>query len=278
MGDLEGRVALVTGAARGQGRSHAVALARAGADVVLVDRCRDLSSVTYPLATEEDLQTTEKLVKEQGRAALTARCDVRDAAELDQAVRRAVETFGHVDILLANAGVSGGNRVQDVTDEEWEQFVGTNLTGVFNSIRAVAARMIEQRYGRIVATSSMMGRMASPNLAAYVATKWGVIGLVKAAALDLAAFGITVNAVAPGNIDTPMVQNEGLYRTVRPDLEHPTADDVAPFLQMLHAQPVPWLAPEEVTEAVMFLVGPGSTHITGAVLDVSAGASARFTA
>lgn len=278
MGDLEGRVALVTGAARGQGRSHAVALARAGADVVLVDRCQDLSSVTYPLATEEDLETTEALVKEQGRAALAARCDVRDPGELGQIVRRAVETFGHIDILLANAGVSGGSRVQDVTDEEWEQFVGTNLTGVFNSIRAVAPRMIEQRYGRIVATSSMMGRMASPNLAAYVATKWGVIGLVKAAALDLAAFGITVNAVAPGNIDTPMVQNEGLYRTVRPDLEHPTAEDVAPYLQMLHAQPVPWLAPQEVTEAVMFLVGPGSTHITGAVLDVSAGASARFTA
>ena len=138
--------------------------------------------------------------------------------------------------------------------------------------------MIAQRSGRIVATSSMMGRMSSPNLAAYVASKWGVIGLVKASAQDLAPFGITVNAVAPGNIATPMVLNEGIYRQVRPDLENPTAEDAAFVLQMLHVQPIALLEPQEVSDVIMFLVGPHAAHITGAVIDISAGASARFTA
>jgi NAD(P)-dependent dehydrogenase (short-subunit alcohol dehydrogenase family) len=186
-------------------------------------------------------------------------------------------TFGRLDILLANAGVSGGSAVQDVSDAEWDDICGTDLTGVFYAIRAVAPVMIRRGYGRIVATSSMMGRMGSPHLAAYVAAKWGVIGLVKASAHDLAPFGITVNAVAPGNIATPMVVNEGLIRAVRPDLENPTLEDAAEVLQHLHVQPIPLLQPEEVSEVVLFLVGPAATHITGSVVDISAGASARFT-
>jgi NAD(P)-dependent dehydrogenase (short-subunit alcohol dehydrogenase family) len=135
---------------------------------------------------------------------------------------------------------------------------------------------VSQKWGRIIATASMLGRSSSPTQAAYVASKWGIIGLVKATAQDLAAHGITVNSVAPGNVDTPMVRNDALFRMVRPDLAAPTAEDAAAALQMLHLQPVPWLDASEITDAVMYLLG--AEHVTGSVIDVNAGASARFTA
>lgn len=276
MTDFTDRVALITGGARGMGRSHAAALARAGADVVLFDRCDDVDGVGYPLASREDLEETARLVKDEGRAALTVTGDVRDRAALDAAVAETLDRFGRLDILLANAGVSAATAILGGQSEVWDEVTAINLTGVYNSMRAAAPAMVKARWGRIVATSSMMGRTAMPAQAAYAASKWGVIGLVKSAAQDLAGHGVTVNAVAPGNVNTPMINNDALFRLVRPDLENPTAADAAPFLQGLHVQPVPWLAPEEVTAAIMFLLA--SEHITGSVIDVNAGASARFTA
>lgn len=276
MTDFEGRVALVTGAARGMGRSHAVALAQQGADVILCDACCDVPTVAYPLGTKDDLAETASLVEAAGRDAMTFTLDVRDRSALDTAVEEVKSRFGRLDILIANAGISAPVPVLGGDPEVWDDVIGINLTGVYNSIRAVAPSMASQRWGRIVATASMLGRSSSPTQAAYVASKWGVIGLVKAAAQDLAARGITVNAVAPGNIDTTMARNEALFRMVRPDLENPTAEDAAAVLQMLHLQPIPWIAPQEVTDAVMFLLG--AEHITGSVIDVNAGASARFTA
>ena len=270
------RVAFVTGGASGQGRPHAVALARAGADVVLFDRCDDVDGVAYPLATGEDLEETARLVKDEGRSALTFTGDVRDRAALDACVAETLDRFGRLDILLANAGVSAMTAVLGGQSAVWDEVTSINLTGVYNSIRAVAPAMVKARWGRIVATSSMMGRSAMPAQAAYVASKWGVVGLVKSAAQDLAAHGITVNAVAPGNVNTPMINNDALFSLIRPDLEHPTAEDAAAFLQGLHVQPVPWLEPEEVTAAVMFLLS--SEHVTGSVIDVNAGASSKFTA
>ncbi|HWE55078.1 MAG TPA: mycofactocin-coupled SDR family oxidoreductase [Acidimicrobiales bacterium] len=276
MPDFTGRVALVTGAARGMGRTHALALARAGADLVLVDRCADVDSVGYPLSTPEDLKETEHLVADLGARVITEVLDVRDRDALESVVAAAVESFGRVDILLANAGVSTMTPILGGAPSSWDEVIAINLTGVYNSIRAVAPTMMKQRWGRIVATASMLGRSAQPAQAAYVAAKWGVIGLVKSAAQDLASFGITVNAVAPGNVDTPMVRNDVLFRTVRPDLENPTAEDAAAVLQTLHVQPIPWIPPTEITDAVMFLLG--AEHMTGSVIDVNAGASARFTA
>jgi SDR family mycofactocin-dependent oxidoreductase len=276
MPNLEGRVALITGAARGMGRSHALKLAEAGVDVVLCDRCADTEMTPYALATEADMDETVAAVEARERKAVPVRCDVRDRDALQQAVTSATEQFGRLDILLANAGVSIATPVIGSAPEAWDEVIGINLTGVYNSIRAVAPVMADQKWGRIVAVSSMLGRGSAPTQAAYVASKWGVIGLVKAAAQDLAAHNITVNAVAPGNIATPMVLNDTLFRAVRPDVEEPTAEDAAVVLQTLHLQPVPWLDPSEVSAAVLFLIS--AEHITGSVIDINAGASARFSA
>ena len=278
MGQLDGQVALITGGARGMGRSHAVTFAREGADVVLLDRCEDLASLDYPLATSEDLEETAGLVSKEGRRCLARQADVRDPGQVQAVVDEAKESFGRIDILIANAGISSGGSIQVADVEQWNDVIATNLTGVFNSFRAVAPIMIEQRYGRIVGISSMMGRGTTGGVGAYSASKWGVIGLVKSAAQDLAGFGITVNAVAPGTVDTPMVRNDALARKVRPDLANPTLEDAAAFLGLLHVQPVPILPPSDVSAAILFLVGAGAGHITGAVIDVSAGASARVTA
>ncbi len=277
-GQFAGRVAVITGGARGQGRSHALELARQGADIVLVDRCADLETVTYPLATPADLAETARLVEAEGRRCVTAEADVRDLDAVLAVVDGAVAELGSVDILVANAGVSTLGSIFDLDAAGWSETVDTNLSGVFNAMRAVAPHMRRSRWGRIVGISSMMGRSANPLIPAYCASKWGVIGLTKSVAHEMAHFGVTANVIAPGNISTDMLHNDMLYRLMRPDVEEPTREDVAPVMASLHVQPVPWLEPEEVTAAVVFLCSEGARHITGSVIDVDAGASARFTA
>jgi len=277
-GQFAGRVAVVTGGARGQGRSHAVELARQGADIAIVDRCADLGTVSYPLATADDLAETVRLVESKGRRCLTATADVRDLDAMIAFVDGVVADLGSVDILVANAGVSTLGSIFDMDADGWSETVDTNLGGVFNAMRAVALHMRRNRWGRIVAISSMMGRSANPLIPAYCASKWGVIGLTKSVAHEVAHFGVTANVIAPGNISTDMLHNDMLYRLMRPDLEHPTKEDVAGPMASLHVQPVPWLEPDEITSAVVFLCSEGARHITGSVIDVDAGASARFTA
>jgi len=278
MDDFTNRVVLVTGGARGQGRSHAVAFAERGADVVICDRCEDSAAVAYPLATEDDLAETVRLVEATGRRCLAARANTADRGALEDLVAQAERQFGKIDVAVANAGISAGAPINDLPSSQWDEVIGTNLTGVFHTIAAVTPGMMSRGYGRIVTIASMLGRGSAPGQAAYCASKWGVIGMTKSAALDMAAHGVTVNAIAPGNISTAMVHNDALYRTVRPDLESPTRTDVEPVFTSLHGQPIPFLEPSEVTHAVLFFASDASAHITGTVLPVDAGAAARVTA
>lgn len=276
MGDFDGLVALITGGARGMGRSHAVALAEAGADIAICDRCEDHDEIKYPLATDEDLATTAELVEATGRRCLTAKLSTTDRAALERFVADVEAEFGRLDIAVTNAGVSAIGLLPDVPSAQWDEVIGSNLTGTFNTITAVAPGMKARGYGRIVTVSSMLGRSGNFAQAAYAASKWGVIGLTKVAAHDLGGFGITVNAVAPGNVETPMTFNDALFGAMRPDLDQPTLADVESVFASLHLQPVAFMKPAEITRAVMFLAHRDSVHITGTVLPVDAGATARL--
>lgn len=275
---IPGRVALISGGARGQGRSHAVALARRGVDVALCDLCTDVATIPYPLATEEDLAETAHLVEAEGARCYSGVVDVRDLGAVKAFVAATEATLGPVDIAITSAGVTGFGAVADMEAAEWRDMIDINLTGTFNVMRAVSHGMRDRHSGRIVTVSSMMGRTASAGIPSYVASKWGVIGLSKSAALELAGFGVTVNVVAPGNIRTPMIENDALFSLMRPDLEHPVLEDLREPLGALHPMDVPWLEPEEITAAVLFLVSDAASHISGTVIDINAGASGRFTA
>ncbi|KZS73904.1 3-ketoacyl-ACP reductase [Mycobacterium kansasii] len=266
MGALDGRVALITGGARGQGRAHALALAAEGADIVVGDVPAPVPNLSYPLGTEEQLRDTAKLVEELGRRCLPITLDVRDPAQVSAAVEQTLNDLGSLDIVVANAGIVSTGPLEEVSDQVWQQLVDTNLTGTFHTLRAAIPVMRRQRYGRIVVTSSMGGRMGIPELAAYNATKWGVIGLAKSLALEVAKEGITVNVVCPTTTQTPMVQPTG---------SDDVPDDLVRRMMKANPIPLPWLQPEDVSRGVVYLVtDPGV--ITGSVLEIGLGSSARI--
>jgi SDR family mycofactocin-dependent oxidoreductase len=274
VGALDGQVAIVTGAARGQGRSHAVALASEGATVVVTDIDASIDAVPYPLGTKDELDDTVGLVEKAGAAGLALVADIRDSAQVDAVVSRTVEQYGRVDILVANAGVCVMSPFDQMSDELWNVHIDTNLTGTFHCLRAVLPTMRAQGYGRVVAIASGAGRSALATLANYTASKWGVIGLVKTFALETAGSGITANVVSPSTVRTPMVVNEHSLRQFRSDLHEPTEADLIPRLAALSPMGIPWLEAETVSRAVLyFVLDDGFT--TGTVLEVNLGTSAN---
>lgn len=275
-GRLEGQVALITGGARGQGRSHALALASEGADIAICDVAADITTVPYPLARPDDLAETVRLIEGLGRRCFTRIADVRDTDAMNDFARDVVTEFGRIDICLANAGVCGFGQVWELTDTQWSEMIDIDLTGVFKTVRAVLPQMIEQKYGRIVATSSLGGRMGNPNLAHYVAAKWGVIGLIKTVALEVAKLGITANAIAPASVDSDMLHNPALYGLFCPDLTDPTKEDVEPRYVAMNAVPRPWLDAAEVSRAILFLVTDTRASMTGEVLELGLGTTASM--
>ncbi|WP_433191806.1 mycofactocin-coupled SDR family oxidoreductase [Nocardia sp. CA-107356] len=276
MGKLDDKVALITGGARGQGRSHAVTLSAEGADIVLCDIAEPIGSVPYPLSSEDDLAETVKLVEETGRRCVAVKADVRSRSEMDAVAARAIAEFGRIDILLANAGIASGASIAEMDEQMWQDMIDVNLSGVFHSFRAVVPHMIERRSGRIVATSSIVGRMGAANSGHYVAAKWGVVGLVKSLAQELVPHGITVNAVLPAGVRTDMIMNPAMYAAMVPDIENPTLEDVE---AMFAAGPPngDLIVPQEVSETILLLVSEHGRHFNGEAITISGGMSAGTT-
>ncbi|OBB46892.1 mycofactocin-coupled SDR family oxidoreductase [Mycobacterium sp. 852002-51961_SCH5331710] len=273
-GRVEGKVAFVTGAARGQGRSHAVRLAQEGADIIAVDVCKQISSNDdIPWATPDDLAETADLVKNLNRRIVTAEVDVRDYDALKAVVDGGVEQLGRLDVVVANAGIGNGGATLDKTSEDdWRDMIDVNLSGVWKSVKAAVPHLLSGgRGGSIILTSSVGGLKPYPHTGHYIAAKHGVIGLMRTFAVELGQHSIRVNAVCPTNVNTPLFMNEGTMKLFRPDLENPGPDDLAVAAQFMHVLPVGWVEPEDVSNAVLFLASDESRYITGLPVTVDAG-------
>ncbi len=278
MSRLEGKVALVTGAARGQGRSHAVRLAEEGADLILVDVLKDLPTLEYGLGTDADLAETVAAVEALDRRVVWGQADVRDADALQALVDRGVGELGRLDIVSANAGISPRlAKLWEITPAEWDEQISVNLTGVFNTIRAVVPPMIAGgRGGAIVLTSSGAGLAGIPHLGAYNASKHGVVGLALTLANELARHDIRVNALCPGTVGTPMVtQNRAQYGVFRPDLDNPNLADTMVALKKVSPLGRPWIEPIDVTNALLWLVSDEGRYVTGITLPIDQGTRNR---
>jgi len=273
-GRVEGKVAFITGAARGQGRAHAVRLAQEGADIIAVDICKKIDTVDLIAAsTPEDLAETADLVKGHNRRIYTAEVDVRDYDALKAAVDTGVEQLGKLDIIIANAGIGNGGQTLDKTSErDWTAMIDVNLTGVWKTVKAGVPHILAGgNGGSIILTSSVGGLKAYPHTGHYIAAKHGVVGLMRTFAVELGAQNIRVNSVHPTNVNTPLFMNEGTMKLFRPDLENPGPDDMKVVGQLMHTLPIGWVEPEDIANAVLFLASDEARYVTGVTLPIDGG-------
>ena len=275
-GSLDGRVAFVTGAARGQGRAHAIRLAQEGADIIAIDICGPVSpSITYPMPTAEDLQETVRGVEGAGRKILARQVDIRDGGALRQVVADGVEQFARLDILVANAGVLSWGRLWELSDEQWDTVIDVNLSGTWRTIRAAVPAMIQAgNGGSIIIVSSSAGLKATPGNGHYAASKHGLVALTNSLALEVGEFGIRVNSIHPYSIDTPMIEPDAMMELFK---IHPS------FLHSFAPMPLhptdhggkrhrkEFMAPEEVSDVVAWLAGDGSATLSGVQIQVDRG-------
>lgn len=274
-GRVAGKVAFITGAGRGQGRCHALRLAEEGADVIAIDICGPVDTVTYPMASEQDLAETARLVEAEGRRCLTFAADVRDYDRLAAVLAEGVEELGGLDIVVANAGIASYAAGHEITPEAWREMIDIDLAGVWHTIKAAAPTLLGQRSGSVVICASAAGLIGSPGLAHYVAAKHGAIGLMRGFANELGPAGIRVNAVCPTQVDTPMIMHEEIFRMFRPDLDNPTKEDIVEVSTNMNLLPVPWVQARDVANAVLFLASEEARYVTGLPLTVDAGISVK---
>jgi SDR family mycofactocin-dependent oxidoreductase len=273
MGRVEGKVAFITGAARGQGRSHAIRLAEEGADIIAIDVCEAVPTNDIPPATEEDLAETVRQVEALDRRIVATKADVRDYDAVKSAMDAGVAELGRLDIVAANAGIAGSpSAAEDISEEGWHTMIDVNLTGVWHTAKAAIPHLKAARGGSIIITSSDAGLFGYPNLAHYVSAKHGVVGLMRTLALELANDMIRVNSIHPTTVATDMVLNDTIYRLFRPDLENPTKQDFADAATAMNALPVPWVEAVDISNAVLWLGSDEARYVTGVTLPVDAGA------
>jgi SDR family mycofactocin-dependent oxidoreductase len=276
MGRVSGKVAFITGAARGQGRSHAIRLAEEGADIIAVDLCQDYETVDYPMATPDDLKETARLVEAQGRRVVTVQADVREAAQMRDALERGISELGKVDVVVAQAGIAplhGNPPLQ-----AWTDVVNVNLLGSINAIQAALPHLREG--ASVIATASAAALMSmgmvqnpgtNPGGSGYAWGKRILSDYVHELARQLAPRSIRANVVHPTNCNTQMLQSKPMYRSFRPDLEDPRREDAEPAFRVQQAMPVPYVEPVDISNAVLFLASDEARFITGMQLRVDAG-------
>ncbi|MCW2830461.1 MAG: putative short-chain dehydrogenase [Aeromicrobium sp.] len=269
MGRMDGKVAFITGAARGQGRSHAVRLAEEGADIIAVDICGQIDTVPYAMSTPEDFEQTVKEVEALDRRIITHQADVRDSDALAAAVDSGLAEFGKIDVLCANAGIFSNSTFAEITDQDWDDQIGVNLTGVFRTVRAVLPTMIAQRQGSIVLTSSAAGLVGFANFAHYTAAKHGVVGLMRTLVNEVSQYGVRVNTIHPNSVNTKMIMNEATYKLFDP--ENPTQERFGEIFTTMNPLGIKWVEPVDVSNAVLYVASDEARYITGAMIPVDGG-------
>jgi (+)-trans-carveol dehydrogenase len=278
MGRVSGKVALVTGAARGQGRSHAIELAKEGAKIVATDvGVGMLPGVEYPVATSSELEETAQLVRDVGGEIITGEADVRDPDAIQAVVDAGIERFGFIDVVVANAGVFTWGAAPELTREGWSTVIDINLNGTWNTVRAVLPSMVARgKGGSIMMTASQIATRGQSNAVAYAASKAGIVGMMRALAAELAPHNIRVNSINPSTVYSPMILNEPVYKVFRPDMENPGVAEMEAELRPFHMLPLAALDPIDVSHAVVYLASDESRYVTSLRFAIDAGSTQKL--